>query len=138
MTKKPVYRIFNGVDSEDKIIKVSSFLSTLKGKVIIATVARMTKKKGVQNIVELAPSLLEKYENVIILNDRGRAPQKNLEKTVEEKGYQGTFILQAKSPRGEGSWRIWKKQIFLRFLPLMKLLELLSLKLSLKKFLLLQ
>ncbi len=56
MTEKPIYRIFNGVDLEDNLVKVS-IPYNLEGKLVIATVARMTKKKGVQKIVALAPFL---------------------------------------------------------------------------------
>jgi len=99
MTAKPVYRIFNGVDSEGNIIKVPFPFDT-KGKVIIATVARMTKKKGVQNIVNIAPSLLEKYENVIFLMIGDGPLRKNLEKKVDEKGLSRNFYFTGEVPRG--------------------------------------
>ncbi len=98
MTVKPVYRIFNGVDSEDNILNVT-FPFDREGKVLIATVARMTKKKGVQNIVYVAPSLLEKYENLMFILIGDGPLRKKLEKTVEEKGLSRNFYFTGEVPR---------------------------------------
>lgn len=92
MTKKPIYRIFNGVDSEDRIITVPFPVNT-EGKLIIATVARMTKKKGVQNIVDLAPSLLEKHENLLFIMVGDGPLREKLESAVEEAGLSGNFYF---------------------------------------------
>lgn len=98
MTKKPIYRIFNGVDSEDKIIKVSFPVNT-KEKLVIATVARMTKKKGVQNIVDLAPSLLEKHKNLLFVMIGDGPLREKLESMVEESGLSGNFYFTGEVPR---------------------------------------
>ncbi len=98
MTSKPIYRIFNGIDSEDIAIKVPFPFDT-EGKVIIVTVARMTKKKGVQNIVYVAPDLLEKYENLIFVMIGDGPLKQKLEKMVEEKGLSGNFYFTGKIPR---------------------------------------
>jgi glycosyltransferase involved in cell wall biosynthesis len=98
MTAKPIYRIFNGVDSEDSIVKVS-FPFDREGKILIATVARMTKKKGVQNIVSVAPSLLEKNENLMFVMIGDGPLRKKLEKTVEEKGLSRNFYFTGEVPR---------------------------------------
>lgn len=92
MTKKPIYRIFNGVDSEDKIVKVP-FPVDPEGKLVIVTVARMTKKKGVQNIVDLAPSLLQKYKNLLFVMIGDGELKEKLEKTVEELGISRNFYF---------------------------------------------
>lgn len=92
MTKKPIYRIFNGVDSEDKIVKVLFPVNT-QGKLVIVTVARMTKKKGVQNIVDLAPSLLEKHKNLLFVMIGDGPLREKLESTVEESGLSGNFYF---------------------------------------------
>jgi len=92
MTKKPIYRIFNGVDSEDKIIKVP-FPVDIKGKIVIVTVARMTKKKGVQNIVELAPSLLQKHKNLLFVMIGDGELRGKLEKIVEESDLSRNFYF---------------------------------------------
>ncbi|MDQ1254740.1 MAG: hypothetical protein QG646_4010 [Euryarchaeota archaeon] len=98
MTSKPIYRIFNGIDSKDIASRVP-FPFDPEGKIIIITVARMTKKKGVQNIVHIAPCLLEKYENLMFIMV-GDGPQKQkLEKMVEEKGLSGNFCFTGKIPR---------------------------------------
>lgn len=92
MTKKPIYRIFNGVDSEDKIVKVPFPVDT-KGKIVIVTVARMTKKKGVQNIVELAPSLLQKHKNLLFIMVGDGELRCKLERIVEDSGLSRNFYF---------------------------------------------
>jgi 1,2-diacylglycerol 3-alpha-glucosyltransferase len=98
MTSKPIYRIFNGIDSEDIASRVPFPFDT-EGKVIVVTVARMTKKKGVQNIVSVAPDLLEKYENLIFVMIGDGPLKQKLEKMVEEKGLSGNFYFTGKIPR---------------------------------------
>lgn len=100
MTEKPIYRIFNGVDSEDSIVKVPFPFDT-KGKIVIVTVARMTKKKGVQNIVNLAPSLLEKHENLLFIMIGDGPLRKKLERTVEESGLSGNFYFTGEVSRAK-------------------------------------
>jgi glycosyltransferase involved in cell wall biosynthesis len=98
MTSKPIYRIFNGIDSEDIASRVP-FPFDPEGKIIIITVARMTKKKGVQNIVHIAPYLLEKYENLMFIMVGDGPLKQKLEKMVEEKGLSGNFYFTGKIPR---------------------------------------
>lgn len=98
MTKKTNIPDFQWVDSEDKIIKVSFPVNT-KGKLVIATVARMTKKKGVQNIVDLAPSLLEKHKNLLFVMIGDGPLREKLESTVEESGLSGNFYFTGEVPR---------------------------------------
>jgi glycosyltransferase involved in cell wall biosynthesis len=98
MTSKPIYRIFNGVDSEDSVVKVSIPYDT-KGKLVIATVARMTGKKGVQKIVALAPALLEKHKNLLFVMIGDGPLRKSLEKKVEETGLSRNFYFTGEIPR---------------------------------------
>lgn len=100
MTEKPIYRIFNGVSSEDSIVKVPFPVDT-KGKIVIVTVARMTKKKGVQNIVNLAPSLLEKHENLLFVMIGDGPLRKKLERKVEESGLSGNFYFTGEVSRAK-------------------------------------
>jgi 1,2-diacylglycerol 3-alpha-glucosyltransferase len=98
MTPKPIYRIFNGIDSEDTARRIP-FPFDVKGKIIVVTVARMTKKKGVQNIIRIAPDLLEKYDNLMFVMI-GDGPQKQkLERMVEEKRLSGNFYFTGKISR---------------------------------------
>jgi len=92
MTEKPIYRIFNGVDSGDKIVKAPFPVDT-KGKIVIVTVARMTRKKGVQNIVNLAPSLLKKYENLLFVMIGDGPLREKLKKMVEKSGLSENFYF---------------------------------------------
>lgn len=98
MTSKPIYRIFNGIDSED-ISRRVPFPFDTEGKTVVITVARMTKKKGVQNIVHIAPDLLEKYENLMFVMIGDGPLKQKLEKIVEEKGLSGNFYFTGKIPR---------------------------------------
>lgn len=98
MTSKPIYRIFNGVDSEDSVVKVSIPYNT-EGKLVIATVARMTRKKGVQKIVALAPALLEKHKNLLFVMIGDGPLRKSLEKKVEETGLSRNFYFTGEIPR---------------------------------------
>lgn len=98
MTVKPIYRIFNGIDSEDTAVRVSFPFDT-EEKVIIVTVARMTKKKGVQNIVYVAPDLLDKYENLMFVMIGDGPLKQKLKKMVEEKGLSENFYFTGKVPR---------------------------------------
>lgn len=98
MTSKPIYRIFNGVDSEDSVVKVSIPYDT-EGKLVIATVARMTRKKGVQKIVALAPALLEKHKNLLFVMIGDGPLRKSLEKKVKETGLSRNFYFTGEIPR---------------------------------------
>jgi 1,2-diacylglycerol 3-alpha-glucosyltransferase len=98
MTPKPIYRIFNGIDSEDTARNIP-FPFDAKGKIIVVTVARMTKKKGVQNIVQIAPDLLEKYENLMFVMIGDGPLKQKLEKMVEDKKLSGNFYFTGKIPR---------------------------------------
>lgn len=100
MTSKPIYRIFNGIDSENSQLKVS-FPDYKERKLVIATVARMTKKKGVQNIVSLAPYLLEINDNLLFLMIGDGPLRKSLEKRVEESGLSRNFYFTGEVSREE-------------------------------------
>lgn len=98
MTKKPVYRIFNGIECEEKSSKAVLPIDR-EGKLVIASVARMTKKKGVQHLVRLAPSLIEKHENLIFLMIGNGPLTKKLEKKVKEYGLSENFCFTGEIPR---------------------------------------
>ncbi len=100
MTTKPIYRIFNGVDYENVTTGVL-FPFNEEGKLVIVTVARMTKKKGVKNIVNLAPSLLAKNKNLLFVMIGDGPLRKCLEKEVEETGLSSNFYFTGEISRGE-------------------------------------
>ncbi|MCO5383979.1 MAG: glycosyltransferase family 4 protein [Methanosarcina barkeri] len=111
MTAKPIYRIFNGVDSEDSIVKIPLPVDT-KGKTVIVTTARMTKKKGVQHIVDIAPSLLEKHENLMFIMIGDGPLRKKLEKRVEESGLSENFHFTGEISREKVMGYLEKADIF--------------------------
>jgi glycosyltransferase involved in cell wall biosynthesis len=98
MTKKPVYRILNGIDCEENDFKTLLPVDR-EGKLVIASVARMTKKKGVQHLVRLAPSLLERNENLIFIMIGNGPLTKKLEKKVKKSGLSGNFYFTGEIPR---------------------------------------
>jgi glycosyltransferase involved in cell wall biosynthesis len=110
MTTRPVYRIFNGIDSEDSANIRIPFET--EGKTVIATVARMTRKKGVQNIVELAPSLVKKYENLLFLMIGDGPLKSSLETTVEQAGLSKNFYFSGEVSRKEVLGYLEKADIF--------------------------
>jgi 1,2-diacylglycerol 3-alpha-glucosyltransferase len=98
MTKKPVYRIFNGMEYEESDQKILLPFDR-KGKLVIITVARMTKKKGIHNLMELAPSLLKKHKNLIFLMVGDGPLRETLEKKAEESGLSENFYFTGEVPR---------------------------------------
>ena len=53
----------------------------------------MTKKKGVQNIIDLAPLLLEKYKNLLFLMIGDGPLREKLERIVEKSGLSNNFYF---------------------------------------------
>ncbi|RXA20428.1 glycosyltransferase family 1 protein [Methanosarcina sp. MSH10X1] len=98
MTEKPIYCISNGIDPESKTIKIP-FPVDKRRKTVIITVARMIKKKGVQNIICLAPSILKKHENLLFVMIGDGPLRKRLERKVEEAGLSGNFYFTGEVPR---------------------------------------
>lgn len=95
----------------------------------------MIKKKGVQNIIRLAPLLLERDENLLFVMIGDGPLRERLEKKVEEAGLSRNFYFTGKVPR-EKVLGYLEQAISLRFLQLMKLLGFRFWKQSQKKFLL--
>jgi len=62
MTSRPVYLIPNGIESEIKKCSKRS-----NREITITTVARLTKKKGVLDLIDIAVPLIRKYGNVRFL-----------------------------------------------------------------------
>jgi glycosyltransferase involved in cell wall biosynthesis len=98
MTEKPVYRICNGIEREENNFKTLLPIDK-DGKLVIASVARMTKKKGVQHLVRLAPSLLEKNENLMFVMIGNGPLTKKLENKVKKSGLSGNFYFTGEIPR---------------------------------------
>lgn len=98
MTKKPIYRIFNGIECEKRSSKAVLPIDR-EGKLVIASVARMTRKKGVQHLVRLAPSLIEKHENLMFVMIGNGPLTKKLEKKVKEYGLSENFCFTGEIPR---------------------------------------
>lgn len=98
MTEKPVYRICNGIECEENKFK-SVLPIDRERKILIVSVARMTRKKGVQHLVNLAPSLLKKYDNLMFVMIGNGPLTKKLEKKVKKYGLSENFYFTGEIPR---------------------------------------
>ena len=100
MTKKPVYRIFNGIECEENSCKAALPINR-EEKIVIASVARMTRKKGVHHLVKLAPALLKKHENLMFVMIGDGPLTKKLEKRVKKCGLSDNFYFTGEITRNK-------------------------------------
>ncbi|MGH8594141.1 MAG: glycosyltransferase family 4 protein [Gammaproteobacteria bacterium] len=93
ITGRPVYLVPNGVDSSSPNGAQQGFQIDKKGRLIIASVSRMTKKKGVDDLVQIAPRLLQACDKLLFLMI-GEGPQRvKLERRVGRLGIARHFLF---------------------------------------------
>ncbi len=98
MGVKRVVVIPNGVDSESE--EKNEIKLNIEGRKVIVTVARMTSKKRVADMVEIAPNLLKKHRNLLFLMV-GDGPLKDkLENKVKKMKLSENFYFTGNVPRG--------------------------------------
>ncbi|MGH8527738.1 MAG: glycosyltransferase family 4 protein, partial [Gammaproteobacteria bacterium] len=86
ITGRPVYLVPNGVDNSSPNGIPQDLRIDKKGRLIIASVSRMTKKKGVDDLVQIAPRLLQTCDKLLFLMI-GEGPQRvKLERRVGRLG----------------------------------------------------
>ncbi|WP_083885716.1 glycosyltransferase family 4 protein [Methanomethylovorans hollandica] len=113
MSNKPVYLIPNGIDilssdGADMPIELEK-----KGRIVVTNVSRMTKKKGVDSIVEIAPSLIEAHQNLLFMMV-GDGPLKDkLEKQVKKQNMELNFIFTGEVSRKTVFYLLGNSDIFL-------------------------
>lgn len=99
VTEKPVYLIPNGMDrgstgkSHDNPFKEDG--------IVVTTVARMTEKKGVEDVVEIAPSLAKSYRNLTFLMIGEGPVREELQEKVEKSGISRSFYFTGEIPRSK-------------------------------------
>ncbi|MDK2824927.1 Glycosyltransferase involved in cell wall bisynthesis [Methanolobus vulcani] len=93
MFKGPVYSIPNGVDVLASLTDDAIVLPDTNGKTMVTTVSRMTLKKGVSDIVKIAPELIERNPDLVFLMVGDGPLKKSLEKKVKNQGMENNFIF---------------------------------------------
>ncbi len=113
MSNKPVYLIPNGVDILSTDVNNIPIRFEKTGRLVITNVSRMTKKKKVESIVEIAPSLLKKHKNIIFLMIGGGPLKNKLEKKVRRNNMAQNFVFTDEIPREQVFYFLEKSDIFL-------------------------
>ncbi len=99
MSNRPVYLIPNGVDILSSDGADTPVVLEKGGRTSVIIVSRMTKKKGVDSIVKIAPSLIKEHSDVLFLMV-GDGPLKDkLEKRVKKQNMEQNFIFTGEVPR---------------------------------------
>ncbi|NOZ82707.1 MAG: glycosyltransferase family 4 protein [Euryarchaeota archaeon] len=97
MGARRVYVVPNGIDSAPPAEAELPF--STDGKVVIATVARMTKKKGVEDVVKIAEVLLKRHRNLMFLMVGDGPLRKRVESRVRRLGLHQHFHFTGRVPR---------------------------------------
>lgn len=113
MANKPVYVIPNGIDIVSTDVDNILVRFEKSGRLVITNVSRMTKKKKVESIVEIAPSILKRHQNVIFLMIGGGPLKTKLEKKVRRKNMAQNFVFTDEIPREQVFYFLEKSDIFL-------------------------
>ncbi|MGH8615736.1 MAG: glycosyltransferase family 4 protein [Gammaproteobacteria bacterium] len=93
ITGRPVYLVPNGVDNSSPNGIPQDLRIDKRGRLIIASVSRMTKKKGVDELVQIAPRLLQTCDKLLFLMI-GEGPQRvKLERRVGRLGIARHFLF---------------------------------------------
>lgn len=93
MSRRPVYRIHNGVDIITPKREHSTVMFKKNGRTIVTIVSRMTKKKRVDSIVDIAPDIIDKYPNTLFLMIGGGPLKSKLERRVEREHIENNFLF---------------------------------------------
>jgi glycosyltransferase involved in cell wall biosynthesis len=93
MTRTPVYRIPNGVDTYSPNGPAQTLKLDYPGKTFVVTVSRMTEKKEVDRMVRIAPALLERRPHLVFVMVGDGPLKEPLEKAVQSRGLAGHFLF---------------------------------------------
>ena len=97
MSRREVYVIPNGIEVESSCSARLPF--SKDGKIVITTVSRLTHKKRVEDIVDIAPSLLKKRRDIIFLVIGDGPLRKKIEKKVRRLNLSHSFYFTGRIPR---------------------------------------
>jgi glycosyltransferase involved in cell wall biosynthesis len=94
----PLYVIPNGIDNNSPNGEL--FLQPIKeGKIVITTTARMVKRKGVAEFVDMALELLKTNDNLLFILIGGGPLKNKLEQMVTKSGAAHHFLFAGQSSR---------------------------------------
>lgn len=98
MARVPVYRIPNGIEIPPDGAGQNPIFHK-DGKIVVATLARMTKMKGVGDLVDVASHLLRHHANLLFLMIGEGSLRKEIEDKVKELHVSGNFHFTGEVPR---------------------------------------
>lgn len=88
-----VFRIPNGIDMQSPNGEMDPIAVARDGRTVIATVSRMTKRKGVEDIVKMAAELVKRRQDLLFLMVGGGPLQEKLMRTVADLGMSRCFLF---------------------------------------------
>jgi L-malate glycosyltransferase len=110
--KGRLYRIPNGLDLRSPNGAVRSIPIDTENRIVITTVSRMTRKKGVHDLVTIALRLLKRYDNLLFLMIGEGPLRKKLESKVNELNLARHFLFTGEASRGTVLDLLDKSDIF--------------------------
>jgi 1,2-diacylglycerol 3-alpha-glucosyltransferase len=111
--KGRLYRIPNGLDLRSPNGAVRSIpINTENRRFVITTVSRMTRKKGVHDLITIALRLLKKHDNLLFLMIGEGPLRKKLEGKINALNLTGHFLFTGEVSRGTVLDLLDKSDIF--------------------------
>ncbi len=110
--KGRLYRIPNGLDLRSPNGAVQSIPIDTENRIVITTVSRMTRKKGVHDLVTIALRLLKRYDNLLFLMIGEGPLRKKLESKVNELNLAQYFLFTGEVSRSTALDLLDKSDIF--------------------------
>jgi 1,2-diacylglycerol 3-alpha-glucosyltransferase len=110
--KGRLYRIPNGLDLRSPNGAVRSIPIDVENRIVITTVSRMTRKKGVHDLVTIALRLLKRYDNLLFLMIGEGPLRKKLESKVNELNLAQYFLFTGEVSRSTALDLLDKSDIF--------------------------
>jgi glycosyltransferase involved in cell wall biosynthesis len=110
--KGRLYRIPNGLDLQSPNGAVQSIPIDTENRIVITTVSRMTRKKGVHDLITIALRLLKRYDNLLFLMIGEGPLRKKLESKVNELNLAQYFLFTGEVSRSTALDLLDKSDIF--------------------------
>jgi 1,2-diacylglycerol 3-alpha-glucosyltransferase len=110
--KGRLYRIPNGLDLRSPNGAVRSIPIDVENRIVITTVSRMTRKKGVQDLVTIALRLLKRYDSLLFLMIGEGPLRKKLENKINELNLAQYFLFTGEVSRSTVLDLLDKSDIF--------------------------
>ncbi len=110
--KGRLYRIPNGLDLRSPNGAVRSIPIDVENRIVITTVSRMTRKKGVHDLVTIALRLLKRYDNLLFLMIGEGPLRKKLESKINELNLAQYFLFTGEVSRSTALDLLDKSDIF--------------------------